>query len=114
MTNKIGSPESRRVWHLELSPTDPDTIYAGVEDAALFCSTDGGDTWQELPGLRGHESGSQWQPGAGGMCLHTVLPDPSNAERMFIAISAAVRSYGSTPANRTCRTNRPTPRCRTR
>ena len=81
--------EFKRVWHLEPSLTDPDTIYAGVEDAALFRSTDGGTSWQELPGLRGHETGSEWQPGAGGLCLHTVLLDPSDANRMFVAISAA-------------------------
>src|SRR4030081_899641 len=75
-----------RVWHLEPSPTDPDTVYAGVEDAALFRSTDGGQSWEELSGLRGHTSGPSWQPGAGGMCLHTILLDPSNPERIFIAI----------------------------
>jgi len=81
--------EFKRVWHLEPSLTDPDTVYAGVEDAALFRSADGGQTWQELAGLRGHGSGPQWQPGAGGMCLHTILLDPSDPARMFIAISAA-------------------------
>ena len=81
--------EFKRVWHLEPSLTDPDTVYAGVEDAALFRSTDAGKTWQELPGLRGHGSGSNWQPGAGGMCLHTIIADPTNPKRMFIAISAA-------------------------
>ncbi len=81
--------EFKRVWHLEPSLTDPDTVYAGVEDAALFRSTDGGQTWHELAGLRGHGSGSSWQPGAGGLCLHTILLDPSNPERMFTAISAA-------------------------
>ena len=81
--------EFKRVWHLEPSLTDPDTVYAGVEDAALFRTTDGGKTWHELAGLRGHGSGSQWQPGAGGMCLHTILQDPSKKDRMFIAISAA-------------------------
>jgi photosystem II stability/assembly factor-like uncharacterized protein len=69
--------------------TDPDTVYAGVEDAALFKSTDGGATWNELSGLRTHSSGEKWQPGAGGMCLHSIVQDPSNSERMFIAISAA-------------------------
>jgi hypothetical protein len=78
-----------RVWHLEPSPSDPDTVYAGVEDAALFRTTDGGGSWQELPGLRTHKSASLWQPGAGGMCLHTILLDPSRAGRMFVAISAA-------------------------
>jgi len=81
--------EFKRVWHLEPSLTDPDTVYAGAEDAALFRSSDGGQTWQELPGLRGHGSGPHWQPGAGGMCLHTILLDGSNAARIFVAISAA-------------------------
>jgi photosystem II stability/assembly factor-like uncharacterized protein len=79
----------KRVWHLEPSLEDPDTVYAGVEDAALFRSQDGGTSWQELPGLRGHGTGPQWQPGAGGMCLHTIILDPKNPGRMFIAISAA-------------------------
>jgi photosystem II stability/assembly factor-like uncharacterized protein len=81
--------EFKRVWHLEPSLTDPDTIYAGVEDAALFRSTDAGQTWHELPGLRNHGSGSKWQPGAGGLCLHTIILDPNNVNRMYIAISAA-------------------------
>ena len=81
--------EFKRVWHLEPSLTDPDSVYAGVEDAALFRSTDGGENWQELAGLRGHGTGPQWQPGAGGMCLHTIILDPSNPGRIFIAISAA-------------------------
>jgi photosystem II stability/assembly factor-like uncharacterized protein len=81
--------EFKRVWHLEPSLTDPDTVYAGVEDAALFRSIDAGQTWQELAGLRQHESGPSWAPGAGGMCLHTILLDPSHPERIFTAISAA-------------------------
>jgi photosystem II stability/assembly factor-like uncharacterized protein len=81
--------EFKRVWHLEPSLTDPDTVYAGVEDAAIFRTTDGGQTWHELPGLRGHGSGSRWQPGAGGMGLHTIVLDPSHPQRIFIAISAA-------------------------
>ena len=81
--------EFKRVWHLEPSLTDPDTVYAGVEDAALFRSTNAGVSWHELPGLRGHGSGPQWQPGAGGMCLHSVILDPSNPDRIYIAISAA-------------------------
>jgi len=81
--------EFKRVWHLEPSLADPDTVYAGVEDAALFRSTNGGQNWEEIPGLRGHGTGPRWQPGAGGMCLHTIVLDPSNPKRMFIAISAA-------------------------
>jgi photosystem II stability/assembly factor-like uncharacterized protein len=81
--------EFKRVWHLEPSLTDPDTVYAGVEDAALFKSTDGGQNWHELAGLRQHGTGSSWQPGAGGMCLHTVLLDPKKPDRIFTAISAA-------------------------
>ena len=81
--------EFKRVWHLEPSPTDPDTVFAGVEDAALFKTTDGGKSWAEVSGLRKHGSGPHWAPGAGGMCLHTILIDPSNPARMFIAISAA-------------------------
>ncbi|MGE5114156.1 MAG: WD40/YVTN/BNR-like repeat-containing protein [Acidobacteriaceae bacterium] len=81
--------EFKRVWHLEPSLKDPDTVYAGVEDAAIFKSTDGGTSWQELAGLRGHGTGPKWQPGAGGMCLHTILIDPKNQDRMYIAISAA-------------------------
>jgi photosystem II stability/assembly factor-like uncharacterized protein len=81
--------EFTRVWHLEPSSTDPDTVYAGVQDAALFRSVDGGRTWHELAGLRGHGSASAWQPGAGGLCLHTILLDPAPAGRMFVAISAA-------------------------
>ncbi len=79
----------KRVWHLEPSLTEAETVYAGIEDAALFKSTDGAQSWKELSGLRGHGTGPKWQPGAGGMCLHSVLLDPSNKNRMFIAISAA-------------------------
>jgi len=81
--------EFKRVWHIEPSLTDPDTVYAGVEDAALFRSTDGGENWQELSGLRGHGTGPNWQPGGGGMCLHTIILDPGNPQRIYIAISAA-------------------------
>jgi photosystem II stability/assembly factor-like uncharacterized protein len=81
--------EFKRVWHLEPSLKDPNTVYAGVEDAAIFRSSDGGESWQELPGLRGHGTGPDWQPGAGGMCLHTIILDPSDPQRIFVAISAA-------------------------
>src|ERR1043165_2375328 len=81
--------EFKRVWHLEPSLTDPDTVYAGVEDAAIFKSTDAGMTWNELPDLRTHGTGPGWAPGAGGMCLHTILIDPTNHDRMYVAISSA-------------------------
>jgi photosystem II stability/assembly factor-like uncharacterized protein len=81
--------EFKRVWHLEPSLTDPNHVYAGVEDAALFESKDGGQSWRELSALRGHPTGAQWAPGAGGMCLHSILLDPQNPQRIYIAISAA-------------------------
>jgi hypothetical protein len=81
--------EFKRVWHLEPSLSDPDVVYAGVEDAALFRTTDGGKSWHELSGLRGHGTGPKWSPGAGGMGLHTILLDPKNQKRIYIAISAA-------------------------
>jgi photosystem II stability/assembly factor-like uncharacterized protein len=81
--------EFKRIWHLEPSATERDVVYAGAEDAALFRSGDGGKTWNELPALRKHDSAPSWQPGAGGMCLHTVLFDPNDPKRIFVAISAA-------------------------
>ena len=81
--------EFKRVWHLEPSLHDPEHVYAGVEDAALFESKDGGKSWKELSGLRKHDTGPKWQPGAGGMCLHTILLDPQDPQRIFVAISAA-------------------------
>ncbi len=79
----------KRVWHLEPSRVDPDHVYAGVEDAALFHTTDGGQTWKELPGLRTSRTAPVWAPGAGGLCLHTIVIDPTNDRRIFAAISAA-------------------------
>jgi photosystem II stability/assembly factor-like uncharacterized protein len=81
--------EFKRVWHLEPSLTDPDVVYAGVEDAAIFRTGDGGQTWSEVKGLREHGTGPHWQPGAGGLCLHTIILDPRDEGRMVIAISAA-------------------------
>src|SRR4051794_981780 len=80
--------EFKRIWHMEPSLTDPDDVYSGAEDAALFRSTDGGQTWAELPALRSQQ-GSKWTPGAGGMGLHTIILDKAKPGRMFIAISAA-------------------------
>lgn len=81
--------EFKRVWHVEPSLNDPDVAYAGVEDAAIFKTIDGGKSWQELPGLRGHGTGPQWSPGAGGMGAHTIILDKTNPNRIFVAISAA-------------------------
>ena len=94
--------EFARVWHLEPSLNDPDTVYAGVEDAALFRTVDGGQSWQELTGVRTQSSGPSWQPGAGGLCLHTIILDPSNPQRIFIAISAA-GAFRSDDAGKTWR-----------
>lgn len=92
--------EFKRIWHFEPCLREADTVYAGGEDAALFRSRDGGKSWQELAGLRKHPTGPSWQPGAGGMCLHTILLDPLDASRMFVAISAA-GSFRSTDAGET-------------
>jgi photosystem II stability/assembly factor-like uncharacterized protein len=106
--------EFKRVWYLQPSLTDADTVYAGVEDAALFRSSDAGKTWQELPELRSIK-GNQWQPGAGGMCLHTILLDPNDANRITVAISAAgafrTQDGGETwkPINRGLRANNESP-----
>jgi len=81
--------EFKRVWHMEPSRTNANTVYAGVEDAAIFKSTDGGSSWQELSGLRGHGTGSKWAPGAGGMAVHTIIEDQNNPQRIYVAISAA-------------------------
>jgi photosystem II stability/assembly factor-like uncharacterized protein len=80
--------EFKRVWHIEPSLTDIDTVYAGIEDAAFFKSTDGGQNWHELAALR-DVHGKDWTPGAGGLGLHTILLDPTNPNRIYIAISSA-------------------------
>lgn len=81
--------EFKKVWHLEPSLSDPDVVYAGIEDAGLFKSDDGGQSWQELSGLRAHGTGPHWQPGGGGLCLHTIIEHPTNPDRLTVAISAA-------------------------
>jgi hypothetical protein len=78
----------KQIWQIALGhPAEPDTLYAGVEPAALFKSTDAGTSWSLVKGLYDHPHRSQWMPGGGGLCLHTVLPDPSNNKRLFVAIS---------------------------
>ncbi|HEX6973377.1 MAG TPA: sialidase family protein, partial [Vicinamibacterales bacterium] len=66
---------------------EPDTLYCGVEPAALFVSRDAGDTWSLVEGLWNHPQRARWQPGGGGLCLHTVLLDPERLERIRIAVS---------------------------
>jgi len=81
-----------RVWQLKPAPdsaNQPDVVYAGVEPAALFRSEDGGVTFSLDRGLWDHEHRPQWQPGGGGLCLHTIIPDPAGGPRMAVAISAA-------------------------
>lgn len=111
--------EFKRIWHLEPSRDDPDTVYAGAEDAALYLSHDGGQKWTELTALRTHPTGPSWQPGAGGLCLHTIILDPVHPGRIYTAISAAgaFRSDDAgdswTPINKGLRSGRsptPTPR----
>jgi hypothetical protein len=87
-------PESqltlKNIW--QISPgraNDPDTLYCGVEPAALFESHDAGKTWSPVQGLLDHPDRPRWVPGGGGMCLHTILPDPVDPKRMMIAISTA-------------------------
>jgi photosystem II stability/assembly factor-like uncharacterized protein len=77
----------KQIWQIVNDPHDADTLYCGVEPAALFKSTDGGESWSLNRGLFDHPHRTQWQPGGGGLCLHTILPDPANAKRMWIAIS---------------------------
>jgi photosystem II stability/assembly factor-like uncharacterized protein len=78
----------KQIWQIALGhPDEPDTLYCGVEPAALFKSTDAGASWNLVRGLYDHPHRTQWMPGGGGLCLHTILPDPSNNQRLFIAIS---------------------------
>src|SRR6266705_203484 len=76
------------VYHMTLDPRDGHTIYAGVEPAALFRSDDRGDTWQDFESLNYHPTRKDWQPGNGGLCLHSVLVDPKNPRHLMIGISA--------------------------
>ena len=77
----------KQIWQIVNDPHDADALYCGVEPAALFKSTDGGESWSLNRGLFDHPHRPQWQPGGGGLCLHTILPDPSNAKRIHVAIS---------------------------
>ncbi len=77
----------KQIWQIKMDPHESDTLYCGVEPAALFKSTNAGETWSLERGLFDHPHRPQWMPGGGGLCLHTILPDPSNDQRMFVAIS---------------------------
>jgi len=77
----------KQIWQVANDPHNADTLYCGVEPAALFKSTDGGESWSLNHGLFDHPHRTQWMPGGGGLCLHTILPDPANADRMWVAIS---------------------------
>lgn len=77
-----------QVWQIKPGPRDePDLLWAGVEPSALFESRDGGESWIAVEGLLNHEHRPKWTPGGGGMCLHTIVPDPSNKQRMVVAMS---------------------------
>ena len=78
-----------RVWHVEPGRADePGVVYLGVEPAALLKSYDSGDTWSEVVGLTNHETRESWQPGLGGLCLHSMVLDPDQGDRMWVGISA--------------------------
>lgn len=81
------SRELKQVWAVQAG-SRPETLWAGVSQAALFRSDDSGATWTMNDALEAHPTREQWLPGAGGLCLHTIVQDPANPERMFIGISA--------------------------
>lgn len=77
------------IWQITPGhPSEPRTWYAGVEEAGLFASRDDGETWRELKGFSGHPTRKQWFPGNGGLCLHTILVDPADKRRLWVAASA--------------------------
>ncbi len=80
----------KQIWQiLPGRASDPDSLYCGVEPAALFESNDAGESWKPVEGLLNHPHQPKWMPGGGGLCLHTIVVDPENDQRMLIAISAA-------------------------
>ena len=83
-----GDSKLTKIWQLQRSPHEKNVIYAGVADAALYRSDDAGKTWAEVEGLTKHPSRPHWQPGAGGLCLHTILFDPEWPKQMWVGISA--------------------------
>ncbi len=86
---KGGDLTVNRVWHIEpASEDEPEVIYCGVDPGALFKSVDGGESWSLNRGLLNHETRPKWQPGFGGLCLHTILVDPRDPDSMIVAISS--------------------------
>ncbi|MDB4951272.1 MAG: glycosyl hydrolase repeat-containing glycosyl hydrolase [Gemmatimonadetes bacterium] len=80
----------KNIWQIRPGPsTDPDLLYCGVEPAALFESRDAGDTWSPVEGLLNHEQRPRWVPGGGGLCMHTIVLDEADPQRMGVAISTA-------------------------
>lgn len=78
-----------RVWTVVPGrPKEPDVLWAGVAEAGLFVSRDGGESWSELPGLNEHPTRKAWSPGAGGLCCHTIVHDPADPKRSWVGISA--------------------------
>ena len=79
----------RNIWQICLGRNDePEKLYCGVEPAALFASGDDGESWSLVRGLYDHPHRPRWMPGNGGLILHTILPDPCNKDRMYVAVSA--------------------------
>ncbi len=75
----------KQIWQIEPGLEDePDTLYCGVDPAALFRTTDGGKTWEVVRGLLDHPHRERWTPGGGGLCLHTIVRDPENVDRMWV------------------------------
>ena len=99
-----GSKTVERIWHIApAGEAEPGVLYAGVQPAALFKSADEGDTWDEVKALSDHPTRDQWQPGLGGLCLHSIVVDGAQPGRMWVGISA-VGIFGTTGAGETCET----------
>ncbi len=87
--NGAAGPTVSRLWHIETGlSSEPGVVFAGAEPASLFKSQDGGNNWQELAGISQHPTRAQWQPGLGGLCLHSMVLDPQNPDRMWVGMSA--------------------------